>query len=141
MLVFHLNGHVANPVVFQQITLNAAQQAIMVIRRYHLRMQRHQLLFTNLPDVDVVDITYFRNIQAQVFCSLAISTSCGVPSSSSWKLSFSSRQALRITRQDTSTDNIGSIGVQPVVRITIAAAMAPTDPSKSPIRAMPRPAR
>ena len=93
MPVLHLNGHVANLVVFQQISLNALQQPIVVMRRDHLRMQRHQLLFADLPDMHVMDVAHFRDIQAQVFCSLAISTSCGVPSNSSWKLSFSSRRA------------------------------------------------
>ena len=56
----------------------------------------------------------------------------GVPSSRMWALSRTTRQAERRIRAATKTERIGSIGVQPVPRMTSAATMAPAEPSRSP---------
>ena len=54
----------------------------------------------------------------------AASKPSGVASSRMWPLSRTTRQAARRTRSATSTERIGSMGVQPVQRMTSAAAMA-----------------
>ena len=38
----------------------------MIVGWDHLGVERHQLLFANLPDMHVMDVTHFRNIQAQI---------------------------------------------------------------------------
>lgn len=57
----------ADATVLQQIGLDAHQQRVVVMRRYNLRMQRHQFLFANLLDVKVIYIAHLPYVQALVF--------------------------------------------------------------------------
>ena len=56
----------------------------------------------------------------------------GTPSSSTWAAARISDQAVDRISSETSTDRIGSIGVQPVARMTSAATIAAAEPSRSP---------
>ena len=61
------------------------------------------------------------------------SMSGGEPSSRMWPLSAMTRHAERTMISATTIDSSGSIGIQPVARITSAAMTAATEPSRSPM--------
>ena len=93
-----------------------------------------------LGQPEVIDQTWTwwmaRTPSTDVFRCPAIlpgSASVGAPSRRICSVFFRRLQALRRISSDTKTDRIGSMGVQPVYQITMAATMAPTDPSRSPI--------
>ena len=72
-----------------------------------------------------------------MFCSISRampsrSRLAGTPSRRTWAASRISDQAVDRISSATRTDRIGSIGVQPVARMTSAAAIAAADPSRSP---------
>ncbi len=50
----------------RQEVVDLAEQFIVIARRDHLHMQRHQRFFTHLPDVHMVHIADFRNRSAQM---------------------------------------------------------------------------
>ena len=60
-LVLHLDGRVTNFIVMFKKVLDAFEQRIVVVRRDHLDVQRHNRFLAHQPDVHVVDVTYFRN--------------------------------------------------------------------------------
>ena len=61
------------------------------------------------------------------------STPGGEPSSRMWPLSATTRHAERRMISATTIDSSGSIGIQPVARITSAAMTAATEPKRSPM--------
>ena len=78
-LILHLNGGMANVVVMFQEVLDASEQRIVVVRRDHLDMERHDRFPPHQPDVHVVDITDFRNSTAQVALQLVDVHGCRSP--------------------------------------------------------------
>ena len=60
-LVLHLDGRVTNFIVMFKKVLDAFEQRIVVVRRDHLDVQRHNRFLAHQPDVYVVDVTYLRN--------------------------------------------------------------------------------
>ena len=60
-LILHLNGGMANVVVMFQEVLDAIEQRIVVVRRDHLDMERHDRFFPHQPDVHVMNIADFRD--------------------------------------------------------------------------------
>ena len=60
-LVLHLDGRVTNFIVMFKKVLDAFEQRIVVVRRDHLDVQRHNRCLAHQPDVHVVDVTYLRN--------------------------------------------------------------------------------
>jgi len=60
-LILHLDGDVANFVVMFKKMLDAFKQCIVVVRRDHLDVQRHDRFFPYQPDVHVMNIANFRD--------------------------------------------------------------------------------
>ena len=60
-LILHLDGGVANFVVMFKKMLDAFKQRIVVVRRDHLDVQRHDRFFPYQPDVHVMNIADFRD--------------------------------------------------------------------------------
>ncbi len=60
-LILHLDGGVANFVVMFEKMLDAFKQRIVVVRRDHLDVQRHDRFFPHQPDVHVMNVAYFRD--------------------------------------------------------------------------------
>ena len=65
-LIFHLNRGVFNLVVMNQEMLNTLQQRVVIVRRDHLHMQRHDRFFTYHPDVYMMHIANFGDIPAEI---------------------------------------------------------------------------
>jgi hypothetical protein len=60
-LILHLNGGMANVVVMFQEVLDAIEQRIVVMRGDHLDVQRHDRFLSHQPDVNMMNVAYFRD--------------------------------------------------------------------------------
>ena len=65
-LILHLNGGVGNFVVMLKEVLNTFKQRIVIVGRDNLNVQRHKRFLTHQPDVNVVNVTNFRNGATQI---------------------------------------------------------------------------
>ena len=65
-LILHLNGGVRNFVVMLKEVPNTFKQRIVIVGRNNLNVQRHKRFLTHQPDVNVVNVTDFRNGTTQI---------------------------------------------------------------------------
>ena len=65
-LILHLNSGVRNFVVMLKEVPNTFKQRIVIVGRNNLNVQRHKRFLTHQPDVNVVNVTDFRNGTSQI---------------------------------------------------------------------------
>lgn len=65
-LILHLDGGVRNFVVMLKEVPNTFKQRIVIVGRNNLNVQRHKRFLTHQPDVNVVNVTDFRNGTTQI---------------------------------------------------------------------------
>lgn len=70
-LVLHLDSGVRNLIVMLEEMPNTFKQRIVIVGRNNLNVQRHQRFLTHQPDVNVVNVTDFRNGTTQVALQFA----------------------------------------------------------------------
>ena len=87
--------------------------------------RRHVPRAVERPDMHVVDLAHAADMGGEIACdAVAVEIARGRLRAGHGRTSRISDQALRRISTETSTDRIGSIGVQPVARMTSAATIA-----------------
>lgn len=121
--------------------LQTAQYRIVIGAFDDGRVQGDKWSFrSERPQMNVMDVNHTRNRLRQVLPQEADVQASGCSFHQHVPGFLDQVQALRTMRKATKTDRIGSMGVQPVSRMTIAATIAAAEPSRSPrtCKAAPR---
>ena len=65
-LILHLHRNMFNLILMLQEVEDPVQKTVVIVRRYHLHVQRHHRFFSYQPGMNVVYVANFRYRAAQI---------------------------------------------------------------------------